>query len=439
MTDLVKLFLQAGDGGDGKVSFRREYRVPKGGPDGGDGGDGGSVIIEGDRGLATLDHLAGKTSFVAQEGVVGGRRRKTGARGKDLVIKVPLGTQVSVWAENKWARDRRMTRGPLVLWERQDADFKIYQLERATDKPGPRPSEPMLEAHSGNILGESLNSDTGLSRRNHSSGQGGEPAKELPSSELVKQADPRQSLSFVEIKEHAQKVVVCQGGFGGRGNDAFKGSTRTTPLIAEYGTSGERRVVVLELKLLADVGLVGLPNAGKSTLLSVLTKARPKIANYPFTTLKPHLGVLEGLGSLSSEGLIIADIPGLIEGASEGKGLGHDFLRHVENCQALAMVLFLEESLVYDEKTKAQQKARALRKQLRAVLEEVKKYRQKLSSWDDKKMLIVINKIDLYNEELRQAIEKEFGQEIKDENFFLVSGATHEGIKDLREAFSPLS
>lgn len=246
MVDTAKIFVRAGDGGNGSVHFRREKFIPKGGPDGGDGGRGGSVYIETDKNLATLEEFAYKQKFEAEDGGAGSGKKSSGKAGSDLVIKVPVGT--------------------IIRWE-----------------------------------------ESGEER-------------------------------MMDLDSESTRVLIAHGGKGGRGNDRFKNSTNTTPMEAEDGEPGENKWLFLELKLLADVGLVGFPNVGKSTLLSVLSAARPKIADYEFTTLEPNLGVMK-LGKKNEKSVIVADIPGLIQGASEGKGLGEQFLRHIERTKVLIHVL----------------------------------------------------------------------------------------------------
>jgi len=240
--DRARIFVAAGAGGDGCLSFRREAHVPRGGPDGGDGGHGGAVVVQCDPALRDLQAFRRGQHFRAQRGGHGSGALRHGRNGADLVVHVPPGTQ--------------------VLTEAGD----VHDLTR-----------------------------------------------------------PK------------QRVRVARGGSGGRGNKHFATATRQAPRFAERGLEGEEAWLELRLKLLADVGLIGLPNAGKSSLLARLTRATPKIADYPFTTLEPVLGTLEG----AERQLIIADIPGLIEGASEGAGLGHDFLAHVERTQLLIHVLDL--------------------------------------------------------------------------------------------------
>jgi GTP-binding protein len=240
--DKARIFIQAGGGGDGCLSFRREAHVPRGGPDGGDGGHGGNVVLVCDDSMRDLQSFKRSVHYKAKRARHGEGSQRHGADGEELAVRVPPGTVVHSW------------------------DGSVHDLVI----PG-------------------------------------------------------------------RKVVVARGGAGGRGNQRFKSSTRQSPRLAERGLPGEEGWIELQLKLLADVGLVGVPNAGKSSLLSRITRAAPKIAGYPFTTLEPVLGTLEN----EDRQLILADIPGLIEGASEGAGLGHDFLAHVERTRLLVHVLDL--------------------------------------------------------------------------------------------------
>ena len=241
--DEARIEVRAGDGGDGRVSFRREKFVPRGGPDGGDGGDGGSVVLVVDPNANTLAMFRHKKQFWAKHGDRGEGSRKTGASGADLEITVPMGT-------------------------------------------------------------------------------------------IVRDADT--SAVLADMSESDDRVTVARGGRGGRGNTHFATPTNQTPRRADPGGTGEERVLELELKVLADVGLVGFPNAGKSTLLSRVSAARPKIAGYPFTTLQPNLGIVS-YGEYG--GFVMADIPGIIEGAHEGKGLGLQFLRHIERTKVLLFMV----------------------------------------------------------------------------------------------------
>jgi GTPase len=268
--DRARIHVQAGSGGDGSASFRREAHVPRGGPDGGDGGRGGDVVLVCDDSLRDLQGFTRKAHHRAQRGGNGEGSLRHGADGPVLVIRVPPGTQ---------AQGRGEEGGP---------------------------------------VSEELTAGTG-------------------SDDLVGRR--------WELLHDGQRAVLARGGSGGRGNKRFATATRQAPRFAERGLPGEEGWVELCLKLLADVGLVGLPNAGKSSLLARLTRAAPKVASYPFTTLEPNLGVLES----DERQLVLADIPGLIEGASEGAGLGHEFLAHVERTRLLVHVLDLAPELSGEE------------------------------------------------------------------------------------------
>ncbi len=244
--DEAVIAVQAGNGGNGCVAFRREKYVPRGGPSGGNGGDGGSVWLVGDAGLNTLFHLRFSSLFRAERGRHGEGSNRTGRSGSDLEIRVPLGTVAFDFAS-------------------------------------------------------------------------GEPVAELVVDD--------------------ERRLLAQGGRGGRGNASYATSTRQAPRTSQPGTEGEARKLRIELKLLADVGVVGLPNAGKSTLISVLTAARPKVADYPFTTLVPQLGVVAS--EVLEQPFVIADLPGLIAGAADGAGLGIRFLRHIERCRVLVHLVDL--------------------------------------------------------------------------------------------------
>lgn len=411
MIDLVKLILMAGNGGRGRVAFHRDRKTIKGGPDGGDGGNGGHVIIRGNKNLATLKHFTGKVLYEALDGNPGGKKKMIGAKADPLVLEVPIGTSIGVLAENDIAKKRRRFLGVNSLMRKEAVRMKKYYLER---EGGPTTDKQDFQ------LLTVVNSDVEA----HPNTQ-----------EILTAVRGAEPVVVAKIEEDGQEVVICQGGFGGKGNDRFKSSTNQTPLQAEFGSEGEKRAVVLELKLLADVGLVGFPNAGKSTFLSVVTKARPKIANYPFTTIEPNLGVIyyddAGKGGLNE--LVVADIPGLIEGASEGKGLGHDFLRHVENCSVLMFVLALEENQVFDETMTDKDRAEILMDQFKKLQKELEAHNDILQG---KKYLVTINKSDLYSEELVKAIKKRFKKEKVELSFF--SGATQIGLPDIKDELRKL-
>lgn len=406
MLDLVRLYLKAGDGGNGRVAFWRNRHVLKGGPVGGDGGDGGDIVIRVDENLNTLQHFSGQKKIIASDGMRGGKARQVGKDGESVEIKVPVGTVVWLYRENQVSQLRRERYGIKSVLRRDDLPREKYWVEKETNNPPPRE----IDAIDGD---ERPNFRDFLHARSDD-----EEAEFLP-------VEEGKIAKIAILDEKTPGVIICQGGFGGRGNDAFKSASNTTPMEAEYGTWGEQKIVFLELKLLANVGLVGLPNAGKSTLLSRLTKARPRVADYPFTTLEPHLGVVNLSGERS---LVMADIPGLIEGASEGKGLGFDFLRHLDNCRELIYMLSLPGETIYQPDLTVEQKADELVQQYRVLKGELGDYNDKLGQ---KKHLLVINKEDLYTEELKAAIMRAFADE--EEQLVMISAATGQGLDELRE------
>ena len=299
--DQVKIYIKAGNGGDGSPSFRREKFIEYGGPDGGDGGKGGSVILLAEQNLNTLIDFRYQQHHKAQRGDNGSGQNKTGKSGDDLILKVPLGTQVF------------------------EEDNKTLIFD------------------------------------------------------------------FLKVGE---KFVAAAGGKGGLGNTRFKSSTNRAPRKFTKGTTGEEFTIWLQLKTIADIGIIGLPNAGKSSLLAAITNANPKIANYQFTTLNPNLGV----ASYDDKEITIADIPGLVEGAHKGTGLGTQFLKHIERCKSLLHMIDITNE--------------DLRKSYKQIKDELKNYSSKLTK---KKELIVLNKIDLINNEEVKMIKKDFSKITKSE------------------------
>ncbi|MGA2915836.1 MAG: GTPase ObgE [Sedimentisphaerales bacterium] len=323
--DEAKIWIKAGDGGNGCISFRREKYIPKGGPDGGDGGAGGDVWIEAKEDVDTLLDFAGRHHWRAENGKPGSGANCSGLAGKDLIIRVPVGTQVY---------------------------------------------------------------DEGLD-----------------------------DLLLIDLNKPGIKVKICRGGKGGKGNKSFATSTRQTPRFAQKGQPGAERNVRLVLKLIADIGLVGLPNAGKSTLLSRCSAARPKIASYPFTTLEPMLGIVE----LSDyRRFVMADLPGLIEGAHNGAGLGIDFLKHIERTRIIVHILDI---MPLDGSNPADN--------YKIIKKELLSYSKELGK---KKEVIVLNKIDLDPKgEILKKIKKKFRKKI-----FAISAVTGKGIKELKEGLYKL-
>lgn len=419
MIDLVRLQLQAGNGGDGRVSFHREKFITKGGPDGGDGGNGGGIILVGKPGLTTLRALAGVKKIEAKSGAIGGRRKMYGVKGDDVEVEVPIGTEVWLIAENPVSRTRTIRYGLDQLLAKSEVPAGTYTVERE-GRPVP--------SREGN---DPIPVDPAFYQEQFALRQG----SDFDAAHFSKEIRGERAVKVVTITEPGQQVKVCQGGAGGRGNFLFRSSTNTTPLEAEYGGFGEYKEVYLELKLLADVGLVGYPNAGKSTLLAKVTRANPKIGDYPFTTIEPNLGVLSvsqwspefaTTRNKSRKDLVIADIPGLIEGASEGKGLGHEFLRHVENCQKLVFVLAIDEAIVFDETITTEQKAQTVWEQFELLRKELRQYSPDMIH---KPYIVSLNKIDIYNKELLDAVINLFKQ--KDIVILPFSGVTGVGLKEL--------
>jgi GTP-binding protein len=316
--DQAKIYIKAGNGGSGSASFRREKFVEYGGPDGGDGGNGGSVIFEAETNLNTLIDFRYAQHFRAENGFIGTKRKRTGAGGKDLVIKVPVGTQ---------------------LYE-EDNNTLIYD--------------------------------------------------------------------FTKNKE---KYLVATGGNHGLGNVRFKSSTNRAPTKKTNGKVGEEFWVWLQLKVIADVGIIGMPNAGKSSLLAAITRARPKIANYPFTTIDPNLGV----AYYDNKEVTLADIPGLIEGAHEGTGLGDKFLRHIERCKILLHLIDLSDDKLAENYLK--------------VRNELLKYDKILIQ---KKEIIVFNKSDLFEKKEIEKKLKLFKTKIK-KKYEIISVVADKNLINLRK------
>ncbi len=312
--DSASIYVQAGDGGKGCVSFRREKFVPKGGPDGGDGGRGGHIWLRTNRQLTTLLDFKYKKKYLAVRGVHGQGARKTGKDGGDVTIDVPCGT-------------------------------------------------------------------------------------------IVRNAETQEIIA--DLTGVDQEILIARGGKGGRGNQHFATPTRQAPRYAEPGQKGEEFTLEMELKLMADVGLVGFPNAGKSTLISVISAAKPKIADYPFTTLVPNLGIVR---YEEYKSFVMADIPGIIEGAAEGKGLGIQFLRHIERTKILAVLVSADSPDIAEE--------------YRTLLGELGKFNTGLL---DKPRIVVITKMDIAAEDLEIPV---FEEGIK---VLPISAVSGQGLKELKD------
>ncbi len=316
--DQVKIYIKAGNGGDGSPSFRREKFIEYGGPDGGDGGDGGSVIIIAVANLNTLIDFRFKQHFKAGKGQNGMGKKKSGKTGEDLILKVPVGTQ-------------------------------IFEEDNNT----------LIE----------------------------------------------------DLRKEGQKIIVANGGRRGLGNVRFKSSTNRAPRKKTEGAEGESFWIWLQLKVIADIGIIGMPNAGKSSLLSSMTKAKPKIANYPFTTLNPNLGV----ANYDDKEITLADIPGLVEGAHEGIGLGDKFLRHIERCKSLVHLIDITDDKILENYLK--------------IRKELAKYSDKLLK---KKEIIIFNKIDIIsNDEINKKISS-FKKKIK-KNTYKISVVQNKGLSTIKK------
>jgi GTP-binding protein len=342
--DQVRIHVRAGDGGNGCVSFRREKFVEYGGPDGGDGGKGGDIILVASSNVQDLTDFRFAPRIVARNAEHGRGKNCYGRKGPDIIIKVPIGTEVYRLGEVK--REAKATRyRPAAALEEFDTTTPVGmqygERRRRTGEARSRAPE---------VIGESGPAEAGPSDR-----------------QLV-----------ADLTEDGQRFVLAQGGHGGRGNTSFKSSTVQVPRKFEYGEPGEELDAELVLKTIADIGLVGYPNAGKSTLLSKLTQAHPKIAPYPFTTLSPNIGILT---FDDYQRVRVADIPGLIEGAHAGKGLGHEFLRHIERCRLLLVLLDM-----------AGTDNRDPRDDYRQLLEELGLHDERLIK---KPRLVVANKLDV--------------------------------------------
>lgn len=325
--DKARIFVKAGNGGNGAVSFRREKYVPAGGPDGGDGGRGANIIMVADTGLRTLMDFKYKKKYSAQNGEDGSKKKRAGKNGEDLILSVPEGTVIR---------------------------------------------------------------------------------------------DEKTGLIIADLKKAGDQAVVARGGYGGKGNQHFANAVRQAPAFAKSGTDGQERWITLELKMIADVGLLGFPNVGKSTFLSVVTSAKPKIANYHFTTLTPNLGVVQ---TRHGESFVIADIPGIIEGAADGVGLGHDFLRHVERTKVLVHIVDISGI-----------EGRDPIDDFEKINEELRLYNERLST---RPQLVVANKSDLLFDE---SIYENFKKTMEEKGYevFKMSAATRDGVDQVIDRVSQL-
>jgi GTP-binding protein len=376
--DEIKVFARAGHGGKGCVAFHREAFVAKGGPSGGNGGHGGDVILQADHDLNNLIAQFYQPRLIAADGKAGMGKGMDGPAGKDLVIKVPCGTLV--WRIDGTAAEES---GDQPI----EAPEKMLMSSSAT--------RPVIR-HSGRARAMEIDLEA-----------------EDEAQREARQRDSEKGELITDLTQHGQQFILCKGGRGGLGNRNFATATRQAPRFAQPGEAGTEGDFLFELRIIAEVGLVGYPNAGKSTLLSAISKARPKIAPYPFTTLHPQIGILE---YADFHRLTVCDVPGLIEGAHKNVGLGHSFLRHIQRCKILVLLLDM-----------AGTDAREPWEDYKQLVNELGLYDQTLL---DRPRLIVANKMD---EPVAEENLKKFKRKIRKVPVLPIAAAFDEGIEKFRE------
>jgi len=377
--DEIKIYARAGHGGKGCIAFHREAYVAKGGPSGGNGGRGGSVILQADHDLNNLIAQYYRPRLIAPDGQLGLGKGMDGHAGEDLVVKVPCGTLV-------W----QLAGGGRPAEKEDSGDENENKKPAFQTSTGKRP----LFRRAGSDLAVEID----LSRERTGKARPGSS----PKGELV-----------ADLTEHGQQFVLCKGGRGGLGNRNFATAARQTPRFAQPGEPGEEGDYLFELRIIAEVGLVGYPNAGKSTLLTAISKARPKVASYPFTTLHPQIGIVE---YKDFHRLTVCDVPGLIEGAHQNVGLGHAFLRHIERCKILVLLLDM-----------AGTDNRAPWDDYKQLLSELKFYDPALL---DRPRLVVANKMD---EPVAEKNLKQFKTKIKKVSLLPISAAFDRGVEKFKD------
>lgn len=381
--DEAELEVQSGSGGNGNVSFRREKYIPNGGPNGGDGGRGGDVVLVADTNVATLLDLKSARRIKAADGEPGGGTDKKGASGPSIEIRVPVGTLV--YELETLEVPRVASRARLGSYSGDQPDDELDpDAGPDADLDGPLDLDGNAEDESGDDSGGEVSDDADESGYAIEPASAAPPAR-IPHESSVPVEDGEERPPIADLTKPGQRIVIAHGGRGGLGNARFKTPTRQAPDFATPGKPGQLKRIKLSLKLMADVGLIGFPNAGKSTLLRRISAARPRVANYPFTTLVPSLGVVER----DERRIVVADIPGLIEGASEGAGLGHQFLRHVERTRVLIHLLDVEGMLM---------EGRDLVADYHAIRRELGRYRPELL---ERRELVVLSKCDLMHDDPR--------------------------------------
>ena len=377
--DEIKIYARAGRGGKGCVAFHREAFVPKGGPSGGNGGRGGSVILQADHDLNNLIAQYYQPRLIAADGEPGLGKGMDGHAGNDLIVKVPCGTLVWQFKD---------TTPPFEMKKSADEDEKEKTIFKTSAA-----QRPLIRTAGGEFAQE-----IDLSKESVGESAAGDAGK----GELV-----------ADLTEHGQQFVLCKGGRGGLGNRNFATARRQTPRFAQPGEPGTEGEYLLELRIMAEVGLVGYPNAGKSTLLTAISKARPKIAPYPFTTLHPQIGIVE---YADWKRLTVCDVPGLTEGAHQNVGLGHAFLRHIERCKILVLLLDM-----------AGTDNRAPWDDYKQLLKELEFYNPALL---ERPRLVVANKMD---EAVSEKNLKQFKAKIKRTKVLPISAAFDQGIEKFKD------
>src|SRR5690242_11924061 len=390
--DEIKIYARAGHGGKGCVAFHREAYITKGGPSGGNGGRGGSVILQADHDLNNLIAQYYQPRLIAKDGEAGMGKGMDGHAGKDLIIKVPCGT---------------------LVWLLKDTTPPIEKKMRRDDDEDEENERPALNVTA--------------SQRPVIRTSRGEAAMEIDLSQddeiaTAEEVEAKKEL-VADLTTHGQQFVLCKGGRGGLGNRNFATARRQTPRFAQPGEPGTEGEYQLELRIMAEVGLVGYPNAGKSTLLTAISRARPKVAPYPFTTLHPQIGILE---YPDWKRLTICDVPGLIEGAHQNVGLGHEFLRHIERCKILVLLLDM-----------AGTDGRNPWDDYKQLLKELELYDPELVK---RPRLVVANKMD---EAVAEENLKQFKKKVKKVSALPISAAFDEGLDKfkttIREAVENVS
>jgi GTP-binding protein len=389
--DEIKVYARAGHGGKGAIAFHREAYVPKGGPSGGNGGRGGDVILEADHDLNNLINQFYNSRMIAQSGEGGLGKGMDGHAGKDLIIKVPVGT---------------------LVWKLEDTTPKPAD-PRSTDEEDDDDEEESDATESGKPSFKMSTTKRPVIRHAGSARALEINLEEEPDETTSTPIDEPPGELVADLTQNGQRFILCKGGRGGLGNRNFATARRQTPRFAQPGEPGHEGRFRLELRFMADVAVLGYPNAGKSTLLTAISKARPKIAPYPFTTLHPQIGIVE---YEDHRRIVVCDVPGLIEGAHKNVGLGHSFLRHIKRCKILVILLDM-----------AGADNRAPWDDYKSLLNELALYDEALL---EKPRMVVANKMD---EPVAEANLKKFKRRIPKTSVLPIAAAFDEGVANFKK------